>query len=124
MIRSLATLLILCLVSLPMPVAGESPTVAASNISIINGRQIIDIGAKGGYLPRQTLAKANMPTAIKVKTNGTFDCSSAIAIPSLGYEASLPPTGETLIDVPPQPAGSTLRGLCAMGMYSFTVQFK
>jgi len=28
-----------------------------------------------------------------------------------------------LIDVPPQNAGTTLRGLCSMGMYSFAITF-
>lgn len=94
-----------------------------SNISIIDGKQVIEIAAKGGYSPNVSIAKANTPTVIKVKTNGTFDCSSALVIPSIGYRANLPPSGETLIDVPPQTAGSTLQGVCAMGMYNFSVEF-
>lgn len=97
--------------------------VPQNNVSIIDGKQIIEIDAKGGYSPSITVAKANIPTVIKVKTQGTFDCSSAIVIQSIGYRANLPPSGETLIDVPPQEAGSTLRGMCAMGMYNFSVKF-
>lgn len=94
-----------------------------NNISIVDGKQIIEIDAKGGYVPRNSVAKANMPTVIKVKTNGTFDCSAALAISSIGYRANLPSSGETLIELPPQKEGSTLQGLCAMGMYNFSVKF-
>jgi len=94
-----------------------------NNVSIIDGKQVIQIMAKGGYSPRSSVAKAGMPTVLKIKTSGTFDCSSALVIPSLSYRANLPMSGETLIDVPTQPAGSTLQGVCAMGMYSFSVQF-
>ena len=98
-------------------------TASANNVSIVDGKQIITISAKGGYSPKVTSAKAGMPTVIKVDTNGTFDCSSALTIPSLGYRSHLPPSGETAIDVPPQEVGATVRGLCAMGMYNFAVNF-
>lgn len=101
---------------------GENPG-SGNNIVTTEGKQVIEITAKGGYLPRATVAKADTPTVLKVKTNGTFDCSSALVIPDLGYRKNLPPSGETLIEVPPQKAGSTLRGLCSMGMYSFEVSF-
>ncbi|OGN31897.1 MAG: hypothetical protein A3I32_02085 [Candidatus Yanofskybacteria bacterium RIFCSPLOWO2_02_FULL_45_10] len=94
-----------------------------NNVSIVEGKQVIQIIAKGGYSPRNSVAKAGMPTVLKIKTSGTFDCSSALVIPSLSYRANLPMSGETLIDVPTQPVGSTLQGICAMGMYSFSVQF-
>ena len=94
-----------------------------SNVNIIDGKQIITISAKGGYAPRVTTAKADMPTVIKIDTKGTFDCSLALVIPSLGYRNNLPPSGETLIDIAPQKAGTKLQGLCAMGMYSFLINF-
>ena len=96
---------------------------AANNVSIVDGKQIITINAKGSYSPKITTAKADMPTVIKMTTQGTFDCTSALTIPSLGYRGNLPPSGETLIDVPPQKAGTKLQGLCAMGMYNFAVNF-
>lgn len=98
-------------------------TQAASNVSIVDGTQIIEIKAKGGYSPRLTQAKANMPTIIKVKTEGTFDCSSALTVPSLSYQKNLPPSGVTEIRVPQQQAGTSLKGLCSMAMYNFSVQF-
>lgn len=102
---------------------GQGTGEPVNNVAVVDGKQIITINAKGGYLPRNTVAQANLPTALKISTKGTFDCSAAISIPSLGYRKNLPPNGDTLIDVPPQQPGTTLRGLCAMGMYNFTVQF-
>lgn len=96
---------------------------AANNVSVVDGKQIITINAKGSYSPKLTTAKAGMPTVIKMNTQGTFDCTSALTIPSLGYRNNLPPSGETLIDVPPQKAGTTMKGLCAMGMYNFSINF-
>ena len=89
-----------------------------------DGKQIITIKAKGGYSPRAMTAKAGVPTEIHMDTNNTYDCSSALNIPSIGYRQYLPATGSTTIPLPPQPAGSTLRGLCAMGMYNFTIRFE
>ena len=103
--------------------AKTDTAVSQNNVSVADGKQTIEIDAKGGYSPSITIAKANIPTVIKVKTQGTFDCSSALVIQSIGYRANLPPSGETLIEVPPQEAGSTLRGMCAMGMYNFSVKF-
>ena len=96
---------------------------SGNNISIVDGKQIIEIRAKGGYSPRSTTAQANIPTVIKVKTRGTFDCSSALVIPGINYRENLLPSGETLIELPPQKSGSILQGLCAMGMYNFSVKF-
>ena len=103
--------------------AKTDTAVLQNNVSVADGKQIIEIDAKGGYSPSITIAKANISTVIKVKTQGTFDCSSALVIQSIGYRANLPPSGETIIEVPPQEAGSTLRGMCAMGMYNFSVKF-
>ena len=95
-----------------------------TNVSSVAGKQTIEISAKGGFSPRDVTAKADTPTTLKIKTSGTFDCSSSVSIPKLGYQTNLPPSGETVVDVPPQKAGSTLTGLCSMGMYSFTIRFE
>src|SRR3989344_7087123 len=96
---------------------------AENNVTIVDGVQTIEINAKGGYSPKVTMVKADMPTVIRVRTNGTFDCSSALAIPSIGYSGNLPPSGETDITLAPQETGATLDGICAMGMYSFQIRF-
>ncbi|KKU79987.1 MAG: Cupredoxin family domain protein [Candidatus Peregrinibacteria bacterium GW2011_GWA2_47_7] len=95
----------------------------AQSVREENGVQIIHILARGGYSPRQIPAKAGKPTRIEVETKGTYDCSSSLMIPSLGYRKQLPPTGVTSLNIAPQPSGATLRGLCSMGMFSFEVIF-
>src|SRR3989344_682450 len=90
----------------------SSATPTVINTSIVDGTQIIEINAKGGYSPRMTIAKANIPTVLTVKTQGTFDCSAALSIPALNYRTNLLPSGETKIEIPPQKAGTTLQGLC------------
>ena len=97
---------------------------AVSNVNIdAKGKQVIEISARGGYSPRETSAKAGVPTIIKVKTQNTFDCSSILKIPSMGYQKVLPSTGETLIEIPPQQKGTVLNAFCGMGMYRFEIRF-
>ena len=95
----------------------------ASNVYMEDGKQVINITAKGGYSPRNVMAKANVPTVIRMITNGTFDCSSALNVTAVGFRGNLPPSGITPIEVPPQKSGATIDGVCAMGMYSFAVNF-
>ena len=93
-----------------------------NNVNIVDGKQIIEIIAKGGYSPRKNVAKAGIPTILRFNTNSTFDCSSAVYIPSLKINENLPASGLTDIDIGIQEI-STLRVTCGMGMYSFTVSF-
>ena len=102
---------------------GIAAAPSVDNVSVANNKQIIEIGAKGGYSPKLTAAKAGMPTVLRIKTNATFDCSSAVTIPSIGYRNYLPPSGETDIDIPAQQPGTTMKGICAMGMKSFAINF-
>lgn len=94
------------------------------NSVIQDGVQYVTIVASGGYSPRQSYAKAGLPTKLIVKTNGTYDCSAALVIKSLKYREMLPRTGETSIEVGTPVSGEELQGVCAMGMYSFVVTFK
>ena len=96
----------------------------ASAVSFADGKQIIDILARGGYSPRVISAKAGMPTALRVKTNGTFDCSANLVIPKLSYQKILQPSGIEEIAIAPEQAQGTMRGLCAMGMYNFQIKFQ
>ncbi len=102
---------------------GASQVANANNVSIVDGKQIIEIKAKGGYHPRKSIAKAGVPTIIRFDTNGTFDCSSSVRIPSMNISKSLPQTGTTDIVVGSQEV-ATLQGTCGMGMYPFEVEFK
>ena len=103
---------------------GSADSVAfADNVKITDGKQIIDLRAKGGYQPRKSSAKAGMPTVLRVNTYGTFDCSSSVRIPSLHISKSLPPTGATDIDLGVAVVGK-LKGSCGMGMYPFEIDFQ
>lgn len=93
-----------------------------NNVSVVDGKQIVEIDAKGGYLPRKSLAKAGIPTVIRFNTQATFDCSSSVRIPSMNISKILPQTGSTDIDVGIQKVGP-LQGSCGMGMYPFEVEF-
>lgn len=93
------------------------------NVSVENGKQIITIAVRGGYTPQITNAKAGIPTILRLVTNSTFDCSSAVSIPALGYRANLPRSGNTDVEVPLQTSGSSIQGTCGMGMYNFRLNF-
>jgi plastocyanin domain-containing protein len=95
-----------------------------NNVQVIDGKQIIYIEAKGGYSPKKTIAKADMPTVLEIKTNGTIDCSTSLIIQDIGYRGSLKPTGVEKIDIKPQSKGTILKGICSMGMYSFQIKFE
>lgn len=97
-------------------------TQSAQNVEIRDGIQYVTITARGGYSPRVSTAQANVPTKLIVKTNGTYDCSAALVIRSIGYQKILPQTGEEVIDLG-TPQSGTLQGLCSMGMYNFAVNF-
>lgn len=105
-----------------IPSKQESSTVG-NNVSSTDGKQIIEITAKGGYSPKQLTAKANTETILRIKTNNTFDCSSSLVISKLGIRQNLPPTGTTEIAITPQKEGSKIAGACSMGMYTFNINF-
>jgi plastocyanin domain-containing protein len=94
-----------------------------SNVTMEAGKQIVEIRARGGYQPRVSLAKAGVPTVLRLNTMGTFDCSSSVRIPALGVLRNLPPTGITDIELG-TPVAGVLQGMCGMGMYPFEIEFK
>lgn len=102
----------------------DTGAVAAPTAVIVDGKQVIDISAKGGYLPRVVTAKAGVPTVLRVTTNGTFDCSASVVIPKLSYQKFLQPSGTEDIAISAEQAQGTLQGLCAMGMYNFQIKFE
>lgn len=94
-----------------------------SNVHMEGEKQIIEIDAKGGYLPKESVAKAGIPTIIRFNTATTFDCSASVRIPSMDISKILPQTGSTDIDVG-TPTPGPLEGSCGMGMYPFEVIFE
>lgn len=102
---------------------GGSKDVSANNVSMVDGKQVIEISAKGGYHPLKSVAKAGIPTVLRFDTNGTFDCSSSVRIPSMDISQTLPQTGTTDIDLG-IPTVASIQGTCGMGMYRFTLDFQ
>lgn len=94
-----------------------------NNVSVNDGKQIVEITAKGGYLPRKSVVSAGMPTVLRINTKGTFDCSSSVRIPSMNISQNLPPSGVTDIDLGVLSQG-VLDGTCSMGMYPFEIEVK
>jgi hypothetical protein len=94
------------------------------NVRVEDGRQIIEIMAKGGYTPEFTRAEAGMPTVIRIVTSDTFDCTSYVAIPALDYQGRLPLSGSIDIPLEAQVPGATVTGLCGMAMYRFDIEFE
>ena len=100
--------------------AATSPT---SNVTKVEDHQVVEIVAKGLYTPRISVALAGVPTVINVLTKNTVDCTISFSIPKLRYRTTMPSSGITAVEVPPQKAGTTLEGVCSMGMYDFRVRF-
>lgn len=97
---------------------------STQNIEVKDGVQFITVNAKGGYSPKVSTAKAGIPTKLIMKTDGTYDCSAALRIGSVGFQKILKNTGEEIIDLGTPVAGVPTRGVCGMGMYSFVVNFE
>jgi plastocyanin domain-containing protein len=93
------------------------------NVSVVDGKQVVEITARGGYTPRKTTAKAGIPTVLRVDTNGSYDCSIALRIPKLNIAKNLEPTATTDIDLGTPKTGK-MNGICGMGMYSFEIDFQ
>ena len=102
---------------------GSSGVADSSTVSVVNGTQVIDLLAKNGYSPNLIAAKAGIPTTLRVKTDGTYDCSASLTVPQLGYRKFLQPTGSEDVAISPEQAHGTLNGVCAMGMKSFKIKF-
>jgi hypothetical protein len=77
----------------------------------------------GGYSPSELHARPGQPLQLAMVTKDTYSCARAFVIPSLQVEKILPENGTTLVDVPPQQAGSKLYFSCSMGMYSGVIVF-
>lgn len=106
----------------PADTTNVIPTSITSNVSMEGEKQIVAIGAKGGYLPEVSVAKAGVPTIVRFNTTGTFDCSASVRIPSREVSQVLPQTGTTDIDIGTNQKGP-LEGSCGMGMYPFHIEF-
>lgn len=104
-------------------VSTNTQIVNQNNVSIVDGKQIIDLTAQGGYSPKKSTAKAGIPTILRFTSSGNFDCSSSVRIPSINVSKSLALSGTTDIDLG-NPKEGIMYGSCSMGMYPFEINFK
>ena len=112
----------LYMISDRQPLSNGGETVQTQNVEVRDGVQYVTISAKGGYAPRVTEIKSDLPTKLVVKTNGTYDCSASLVIHSLGVQKILQPTGEEVIDLGTPKSGDEFQGLCSMGMFNFLIK--
>ncbi len=70
------------------------------------------------YSPDLIYAPADKPIKLTLVTDGVYSCSLAFVIPDLNQEVLLRNTGETTIEIPPQPAGKKMDFMCSMGMFT------
>lgn len=108
--------------------AGGDPegdgNVDAGSVTMVEGVQVVEMQAKGGYFPSSVTLQAGVPTLVRMNSSGTYDCSASLQIPQIDYSVFLPATGVTEIEIPAQAAGTTIQGLCSMGMYGFKLIFE
>jgi len=105
----------------PQPVAAKAaPSMAGDPSSNVVKINVIN----SGYSPNRLTAPAGQPIQLVLVTKNTQSCSRAFVIPSLNIQKNLPATGETVLNIPPQKAGSSLHFTCSMGMYSGVIQFQ
>lgn len=105
----------------PSLTSNQAP--ARTGPSGVQGDNIIINVMDYGYTPELVKAPAGRPLKLKLVTNNTYGCTRAFVLPTLGIQQLLPETGETLLDLPAQAAGTTLAYSCSMGMYSGVIQF-
>lgn len=96
--------------------------VQSQNVEIKGGVQYVTVTAQGGYAPRMSAIQPDIPTKLVVKTNGTYDCSAVLTVPSAGFQKILQPTGKEVIDLGTPKPGENIRGVCGMGMYGFQIK--
>ncbi len=98
------------------PASGSAPA-AAGFVAQLNVEN-------QGYSPAVLSLPAGQPVELHLVTNNTVSCSRAFVIPDLGVEEMLPKTGDVVVNLPAQPAGTSMDFMCSMGMYTGVFQFK
>ena len=103
--------------------SGSNDTANANNVSVKDGVQYVQIKVGGGYSPKVTIAKAGMPTKLVFNVGNAYDCSTSLSIKQLNYSKVLNPNSQEMADAGTPKSGDKLQGVCAMGMYNFSVNF-
>ena len=108
------------LTDVPQPAANQVSSASSAPLSNVLKINVVN----SGYSPNQLKAPADQPIQLVLTTKNTQSCSRAFMIPSLNLQKVLPATGETVMNIPAQKAGSTLRFTCSMGMYTGSIKFQ
>ena len=103
---------------------GPAFSLTSPPIAMESGRQVVTILARGGYSPAETIARAGVPSLLRIVTQNTYDCSRVLLLPSLGVQKILSATGAADFAIPAPKAGAEFYGICGMGMYSFRIVFR
>ncbi len=77
-----------------------------------------------GYSPARLIAQADVPVTLTIVTDNTTSCARDFVIPAIKYYVLLPVTGAEMVQISPQPAGTTMRFTCSMGMYTGLIEFR
>jgi len=93
-----------------------------NNVEIKEGVQYVTVLAKGGYFPKISLIKADLPTKLIIKTENTYDCTASLIIRSLDLQKVLSANGQEIIDLGILKSGNSIQGVCGMGMFYFKIQ--
>lgn len=83
----------------------------------------IEVGAYG-YTPNQVTLAADQEVELHMVVSEAWTCARSFYIPSLNLGQLLPPEGETVFTIPPQPAGTQIPFTCSMGMYTGVLNFQ
>jgi sulfite exporter TauE/SafE len=104
--------------------ASSVPTGGNTSADTSANANVLELAVKNqGYFPQILHAKAGIALTLKLETNNTRTCARDFVIPTLKYNVLLPQTGQELVDIPPQKAGTIMRFTCSMGMYTGQIQF-
>jgi sulfite exporter TauE/SafE len=99
------------------PTQAEKPAPSGSYVAQLDVEN-------GGYAPDWLVLPANQPVELHLVTDRTRSCSRAFYIPDLEVMEILPESGDTVVNLPAQPAGTMMDFMCSMGMYTGVFEFK
>ena len=106
-----------------IPSSGGASAQAPSAPSSSTGGITLEVRSNG-YFPQTLKAPAGQAVTLSLVTNQTYSCARDFVIPDLNYYQLLPETGTVSVDIPAQPAGTTLFFTCSMGMYTGQIVFE
>lgn len=91
---------------------------SSSVVTDVNGVQVAAITVlPTAYSPAYVQVQSGKPIQFHLTVSEGLGCTAGFAIPQLGIQKILAPSGTTVVEVPAQPPGR-ITWTCTMGMYS------